>query len=81
MNSSKWKIIDILAYILLLVGALNWGLVGLFGFDLVASLFGPMTLFSRMVYALVGLAAVYDILTLKAISRRWHVHFHEPARA
>jgi len=42
MNSSRMKMLDILAYSLLLVGALNWGLVGLFGFDLVAGLFGEM---------------------------------------
>ena len=44
--------------ILLIVGGLNWGLVGLFDFDLVAFLFGEMTLVTRIVYALVGLSAV-----------------------
>ena len=81
MNSSRMKMLDILAYSLLLVGALNWGLVGLFGFDLVAGLFGEMSFLSRIVYALVGLAAVYDIVSLKSIWRRWSVHFHEPAHA
>ena len=41
-----------------LIGALNWGLVGLFSFDLVAWLFGPMTLLSRFVYAIIGLAGL-----------------------
>jgi hypothetical protein len=41
-----------------LVGALNWGLVGFFRFDLVAWIFGPMTLLSRLVYAIIGLAGL-----------------------
>lgn len=43
---------------LCLIGALNWGLIGLFGFDLVAFIFGPMTILSRIVYTLVGLSAI-----------------------
>lgn len=82
MNTSIWKPLDVVAYVLILVGALNWGLVGLFGFDLVAALFGEMTIFSRIVYALVGLAAVYDIVPLPAVSRRWHIQVHvEPIHA
>ena len=46
------------AYALVLIGALNWGLVGLFGYDLVAAIFGNMTLMSRIIYSLVGLSAV-----------------------
>lgn len=46
------------ALILTIIGGLNWGLVGLFGFDLVAYLFGPMTMLSRIVYTLVGLSAI-----------------------
>jgi len=41
-----------------LIGALNWGLVGFFKFDLVAWLFGPMTILSRFVYAVIGLAGL-----------------------
>jgi uncharacterized membrane protein YuzA (DUF378 family) len=44
--------------VLLIVGGLNWRLVGAFDFDLVAAIFGPMTLLSRLVYVLVGLAAL-----------------------
>ncbi len=44
--------------VLCLIGALNWGLIGIFGFDLVASLFGVMSVLSRIVYALVGLSAI-----------------------
>lgn len=46
------------ALILTIIGGINWGLVGLFGFDLVAFLFGPMSMLSRIVYVLVGLSAV-----------------------
>ena len=47
-----------LSYILLLIGAINWGLVGLFNFDLVAFLFGNMTFWTRTIYILVGISAL-----------------------
>lgn len=53
------KTINIIALILVIVGALNWGLVGLLNFDLVAAIFGAMSVLSRTVYTLVGIAAVY----------------------
>ena len=55
---------DYIALVLLVVGGLNWGLVGLLQFDLVAALFGPMSLLSRVVYVLVGLAAVWGIVLM-----------------
>lgn len=76
MKASVWKTIDVIAYSLLLIGALNWGLVGLLRFDLVAGLFGSMTMLSRIVYSLVGLAAVYDLVSLPHIMRRWEIHIH-----
>ncbi len=51
-----FKFLKILSLILVIVGALNWGLVGAFRFDLVAFLFGEMSRFSRIVYCLVGLS-------------------------
>lgn len=69
------KSLDILFAVLLVVGGLNWGLVGFFGFDLVAAIFGDASPLSRMVYALVGIAAVYQALSWKGIQRRWN---HEP---
>ncbi len=51
--------LDWIALILVIVGGLNWGLVGIFNFDLVAAIFGIMTWLSRLVYILVGLSAVY----------------------
>jgi uncharacterized protein len=65
------KNMDVVAAVLLVVGGLNWGLVGALEFDLVASLFGPMSPVSRLVYVLVGLAAVYQALQWKAIQHRW----------
>lgn len=50
--------------LLLIVGGLNWGLVGLLNFDLVAALFGEMSLLSRIVYSLVGLSAVWQLIPL-----------------
>ena len=67
------KTIDIIAAILLVIGGLNWGLVGIFGFDLVAALLGPASGASRAIYSLVGLAAIYQAGTLPAIQRRWNV--------
>ncbi len=56
---------DILSLILMIVGALNWFLVGLFRFDLVASIFGgSTTVVSRIIYALVGLAGIWGITML-----------------
>jgi uncharacterized membrane protein YuzA (DUF378 family) len=51
-----------IAFILVIVGGLNWGLVGAFNFDLVASIFGAMSGISRVVYVLVGLSALYMII-------------------
>jgi uncharacterized protein len=73
------KSLDILATVLLIVGGLNWGLVGLLKFDLVATLLGNGTVLSSIVYVLVGLAAVYQAAGLKAIQRRWGVLSHQRA--
>jgi uncharacterized membrane protein YuzA (DUF378 family) len=56
---NKLNVIDWLALVLVIVGALNWGLVGAFNFNLVSTLFGDMSSISRIVYVLVGLSAVY----------------------
>lgn len=57
----KLNAIDWTALALVIIGGLNWGLVGTFEFDLVATIFGEMSALSRVVYALVGLAATYLI--------------------
>jgi uncharacterized membrane protein YuzA (DUF378 family) len=65
------KSLDITCAVLVVVGALNWGLVGVADFDLVARLFGEGSAFARLVYILVGVAGVYQGLGWKAIQRRW----------
>lgn len=55
------KILDSIALILVIIGAINWGLIGFFQFDLVAALFGYMSILSRIVYALVGISGLYAI--------------------
>lgn len=62
---------DVIVAVLLVVGGLNWGLVGFARFDLVASLLGDGTWFARAVYLLVGVSALYQALQWKAIQRRW----------
>lgn len=54
------------AYLLLWIGGLNWGLVGLFGFDLVQALFGGMPALAKLIYVLVGVSAVYTLSTHKS---------------
>ena len=55
------RIVNSLTLLLLVVGGLNWGLVGLLGFDLVAALFGEMSALSRIVYTLVGASALWQL--------------------
>ena len=68
--------IDVLAAILVVVGALNWGLVAVAHFDLVAAIFGmsfgEVSLLSAIVYGLVGIAGIYQVVGWRRIQRRWH---------
>ncbi len=59
-----------IALVLMIIGGLNWGLVGLFSFDLVAALFGSMSSLSRIVYVLVGIAALYGIVLAARLGSR-----------
>ena len=56
--------LDKICLALAIIGCLNWGLVGIFGFDLVATIFGEMTAFSRIIYSLVGISAIITALTM-----------------
>ena len=58
------KVIDKIALVLIIIGAINWGLIGFFEFDLVATLFGDMSAISRIVYALVGISGLWGIKLL-----------------
>jgi uncharacterized membrane protein YuzA (DUF378 family) len=60
----------VLTYILIIIGALNWGLVGFMNIDAVALLFGEMSVMSRIIYGLVGISAI-----LSLISTYRHVFF------
>ena len=55
------KVVDKIALVLVIIGAINWGLIGFFGFNLVDSIFGAMSIVSRIIYALVGLAVLWSI--------------------
>lgn len=66
---------DYIAWILIVVGGLNWGLVGAFQYNLVDSIFGVDSTLSRVVYVLVGLAAIYSVLAMAAKLGK-----HDPAR-
>lgn len=57
----KLNALDWIAVVILFIGGLNWGLVGLFQIDLVEAFFGDMTVFTRIVYSLVGLSAIYAL--------------------
>ena len=56
------KSLNLITLLLVIVGGLNWGLVGLFEFDLVAALFGSGSLLTRLVYVLVGASALWQIV-------------------
>jgi uncharacterized membrane protein YuzA (DUF378 family) len=79
------KKLDVIAAVLLIVGGLNWGLVALARFDLVAAVFGldfgETNAVTRLVYGLVGLSAVYLATQLRALPRRWAAHSSTPAHA
>lgn len=60
----KFNVLDWICWVLIIIGGLNWGLIGFFKFDLIATLFGDMSMISRIIYALVGLSAIYAIYTM-----------------
>jgi len=64
------KLFDTIALIVVIIGGLNWGLVGILNIDVVAKVFGELTTTSQVVYSLVGLAALYLALNYNKIFRR-----------
>ena len=58
------KVIDKIALVLIIIGAINWGLIAIFNFDLVAALFGDMSVISRIVYGLVDVSGLWGIKLL-----------------
>lgn len=67
---NKLTTLDWITLVLVVVGGLNWGLVGIFDFDLVAAIFGDMSAAARIVYALVGVSALYVLLSLGKLARK-----------
>lgn len=63
------KALHTIAFILVIVGALNWGLIGAFDFNLVSKLIGAWPVFERIVYTLVGVAAIYEVAVHKKICK------------
>jgi len=58
------KVVNVIALILVVIGGLNWGLVGLFDYNLVDAIFGVGSAVSRVIYAVVGVAALYEIVVM-----------------
>ncbi len=63
--SNTMKYIGLIAFILLIIGGLNWGAIGFFKYDVVAKIFGDMTTTTRVIYALVGLSALLKLVMMK----------------
>jgi len=79
MSTKTSRGVGWLATILVIVGALNWGLVGLFNFNLVTAIFGKLPMLARGIYVVVGLAGIYLIYFTRALSHS--AHEHRPIRA
>lgn len=67
---ARLNVLDWIALILVIIGGLNWGLVGLFNFDLVAAIFGDMSVLSRIIYVLVCLSAIYLAVILPKLGKK-----------
>jgi uncharacterized membrane protein YuzA (DUF378 family) len=66
----KLNVLDVIALILVIIGGLNWGLVGLFKLDLVQLILGSIPILASLVYVLVGLAAIYLIYLAMNINKK-----------
>ena len=62
------KALDITALVLVIIGAINWGLIGILNFDLVAMLFGNMSFISRIIYTLVGIAGLWSVRMIARVN-------------
>ena len=63
------RVLDYTALFLTVIGAINWGLIGFFEFDLVEFLFGTMTTFSRIIYGIIGICGIYMLTTIGRIKK------------
>ena len=55
------KLLDTIILAIIILGSINWGLIGIFQFDLISNIFGDMSVFTRIIYTLVGICGLYDI--------------------
>ena len=67
---NKLTVFDIVTLVLLIIGGLNWLLIGVFNFDLVAAIFGQMSVLSRIIYSLVGLSGVYFVFVSSQLMKK-----------
>ena len=68
----RMNFLDVLAYLLVIVGGINWGLVGFFDYNLVGQIFGSDSAAARIIYGAVGLSAVYLLFTFMRVNRPDH---------
>ena len=73
------KTLDWIFGVLLVIGGLNWGLMGFFDFDAIAAIFGGMIWPARIIYMLVGISALYEVAMVRRICHRWAESLHKPA--
>ncbi len=64
------NILDWITLVLVIVGALNWGLVGAFNFNLVSTIFGDMSMIARVVYILVGVSSIYLVTQVTSLAKK-----------
>jgi uncharacterized membrane protein YuzA (DUF378 family) len=64
------KFVNLLAALLLVIGGINWGLVGFFNYDLVANMLGDSSMYTRIVYGLVGVCALYEAWQ-RTVNHKW----------
>ena len=64
------KRLDVIVIVLLIIGGLNWGLIGFFDFNLVGTVFGHGSAFSRLIYCVLGVASLYGIFQWQAMQKR-----------
>ncbi len=65
------KTFDLITFVLVIIGGLNWGLLGIFSFDLITFIFGDISALNRVIYILIGLSALYYAIAFRAILQRW----------
>jgi len=75
------KALNLIAQVLLIIGGLNWGLIGLFEWNLVSAIFGIDTWFTNFIYILVGLSAIWGIYMLAPLARGSELRTARPATA